>query len=47
MLPIWQTCPKCHERFEGSDVIGDPCPACMGFDPIIMQQAIKEIPDGR
>lgn len=31
MIPVEQTCPKCHERFMGSDVIGFPCPSCMGL----------------
>jgi Zn finger protein HypA/HybF involved in hydrogenase expression len=30
MLPVEQTCPKCHNRFIGSDMIGFPCPDCLG-----------------
>lgn len=32
MIPTEQTCPICGDRFEGSDVIGDPCPNCI--DPV-------------
>ncbi len=35
MIPVDQTCPLCHCRFIGSDVVGGPCQACLGDEDII------------
>lgn len=37
MLPVEQTCPTCHTRFMGSDMVGDPCLGC-----IMVEAAEKE-----
>lgn len=28
VMPVEQTCPKCHNRHMGSDVLGMPCFEC-------------------
>ena len=35
MMPVWQTCPCCHDRFLGSDVIGFPCSRCIELDGVL------------
>jgi hypothetical protein len=40
MIPVEQTCPKCHIRFLGSDVVGLPCPSCMGMSGQSITEAL-------
>lgn len=40
MIPVEQTCPKCRGRFMGSDVVGFPCPSCMGIDEQSLIEAL-------
>jgi len=43
MLPVEQTCPKCHGRFMGSDVIGYPCPSCTGISEQSLIEALTSM----
>lgn len=48
MIPVEQTCPKCHSRFKGSDIIGYPCPSCMAIDNYSdqLQEALNQLYKG-
>jgi hypothetical protein len=47
MIPVWQTCPCCNDRFLGSDVIGFPCSRCIELDgalnPLEWTQALNQV----
>lgn len=45
MIPVEQTCPKCRNRFVGSDVVGFPCPDCFDykFDMTLLTTSLNQM----
>jgi len=46
MIPVQQICPKCRQQFEGSDIVGSPCPPCEGLsniDPLALSEALNQM----
>jgi hypothetical protein len=43
MVPVEQTCPSCHRRHLGSDIVGLPCANCMGINETALMQALNQM----
>ena len=43
MVPVEQTCPVCNNRFMGSDMVGDPCMPCRGFNELTLEELTNAI----
>lgn len=40
MIPVHQECPQCRGWFMGSDIVGLPCPYCMGMNEQSLTEAL-------